>query len=36
MELSELTVYNGHLVTVDDRTGVVYRVAADRAQAAPE
>lgn len=31
MELSELTVYNGHLVTVDDRTGVVYRVAADRA-----
>ncbi|KAL3096031.1 hypothetical protein niasHS_005790 [Heterodera schachtii] len=26
MELSELCVYDGHLLTVDDRTGVVYRM----------
>ncbi|XP_068606724.1 soluble calcium-activated nucleotidase 1b [Brachionichthys hirsutus] len=26
MELSELVVFNGHLYTVDDRTGVVYRI----------
>lgn len=25
MELSELKVFNGHLLTVDDRTGIVYR-----------
>nr|XP_057902153.1 soluble calcium-activated nucleotidase 1b isoform X2 [Doryrhamphus excisus] len=26
MELSELVVFNGHLYSVDDRTGVVYRI----------
>lgn len=26
MELSELVVFNGHLYTVDDHTGVVYRI----------
>uniref|UniRef100_A0A914H0Q2 Apyrase n=1 Tax=Globodera rostochiensis TaxID=31243 RepID=A0A914H0Q2_GLORO len=26
MELSDLCVYDGHLLTVDDRTGVVYRM----------
>ncbi|KAJ8001569.1 hypothetical protein DPEC_G00170840 [Dallia pectoralis] len=26
MELSELVAFNGHLYTVDDRTGVVYRI----------
>jgi soluble calcium-activated nucleotidase 1 len=26
MELSELIVFNGGLYTVDDRTGVVYRI----------
>jgi len=26
MELSELSVFNGNLLTVDDRTGVVYRI----------
>ena len=30
MELSELIVFNGHLYTVDDRTGVVYRVGKDK------
>jgi soluble calcium-activated nucleotidase 1 len=29
MELSELSVFHGKLVTVDDRTGVVYRVVGD-------
>ncbi|XP_056266229.1 soluble calcium-activated nucleotidase 1b [Pseudoliparis swirei] len=33
MELSELVVFNGHLYSVDDRTGVVYRI--DGAQAVP-
>lgn len=27
MELSDLTVYNGHLLTVDDRTGIVYQIS---------
>lgn len=31
MELSELVVFNGNLYTVDDRTGVVYRVDGNRA-----
>ncbi|XP_063309498.1 soluble calcium-activated nucleotidase 1 [Pelobates fuscus] len=31
MELSELIVFNGKLYTVDDRTGVVYRVEGNRA-----
>lgn len=31
MELSELVVFNGHLYTVDDHTGVVYRILDDRA-----
>ncbi|MEE6525543.1 hypothetical protein FKM82_025612 [Ascaphus truei] len=31
MELSELAVFNGNLYTVDDRTGVVYRVEGSRA-----
>ncbi|KAM4665060.1 soluble calcium-activated nucleotidase 1 [Discoglossus pictus] len=31
MELSELIVYNGKLYSVDDRTGVVYRVEGNRA-----
>ncbi|XP_028827728.1 soluble calcium-activated nucleotidase 1b isoform X2 [Denticeps clupeoides] len=26
MELSELVVFNGHLYSVDDRTGIVYRI----------
>ena len=29
MELSELVVFNGHLYSVDDRTGVVYKVTKD-------
>ena len=29
MELSELIAYNGHLLTVDDRTGIVYKLATD-------
>lgn len=29
MELSELVVHRGHLLTLDDRTGVVYRVRGD-------
>uniref|UniRef100_A0A8C5RAZ2 Soluble calcium-activated nucleotidase 1 n=1 Tax=Leptobrachium leishanense TaxID=445787 RepID=A0A8C5RAZ2_9ANUR len=31
MELSELIVFNGNLYTVDDRTGVVYRVEGSKA-----
>lgn len=31
MELSELVVFNGHLYSVDDRTGVVYRIDGNRA-----
>ncbi|XP_053552262.1 soluble calcium-activated nucleotidase 1 [Bombina bombina] len=31
MELSELVVYNGKLYSVDDRTGVVYRLEGNRA-----
>ncbi|XP_010870894.3 soluble calcium-activated nucleotidase 1b [Esox lucius] len=31
MELSELVAFNGHLYTVDDRTGVVYRIEEQRA-----
>lgn len=31
MELSELVVFNGHLYSVDDRTGVVYRIEENRA-----
>lgn len=31
MELSELVVFNGHLYSVDDRTGVVYRIEGTRA-----
>uniref|UniRef100_A0A3Q0REB2 Soluble calcium-activated nucleotidase 1 n=1 Tax=Amphilophus citrinellus TaxID=61819 RepID=A0A3Q0REB2_AMPCI len=31
MELSELVVFNGHLYTVDDRTGVVYRINGNQA-----
>lgn len=31
MELSELVVFNGHLYTVDDHTGVVYRIEGDKA-----
>ncbi|XP_053309756.1 soluble calcium-activated nucleotidase 1 [Spea bombifrons] len=31
MELSELIVFNGKLYTVDDRTGVVYRLEGNRA-----
>lgn len=31
MELSELVVFNGHLYSVDDRTGVVYRIEDNRA-----
>lgn len=26
MELSDLTVFDGHLLTVDDRTGLIYRI----------
>ncbi|XP_061625824.1 soluble calcium-activated nucleotidase 1b [Phyllopteryx taeniolatus] len=33
MELSELVAFNGHLYSVDDRTGVVYRI--DGRQAVP-
>lgn len=31
MELSDLVAFNGHLFSVDDRTGVVYRVEDNRA-----
>lgn len=31
MELSELVAFNGHLFSVDDRTGVVYRIEGNRA-----
>lgn len=31
MELSELTVFNGQLITVDDRTGVIYKIIDDKA-----
>ncbi|XP_065115302.1 soluble calcium-activated nucleotidase 1b isoform X1 [Paramisgurnus dabryanus] len=31
MELSELVAFNGHLYSVDDRTGVVYRIENNRA-----
>ncbi|XP_051529319.1 soluble calcium-activated nucleotidase 1-like isoform X2 [Myxocyprinus asiaticus] len=31
MELSELEAFNGHLYSVDDRTGVVYRIEGNRA-----
>ena len=31
MELSELVVFNGHLYSVDDRTGVVYRIEGQQA-----
>lgn len=31
MELSELVVFNGHLYSVDDRTGIVYRIEGNRA-----
>lgn len=31
MELSELVVFNGHLYTVDDHTGVVYRILDNQA-----
>jgi len=27
MELSDLTVFNGHLLTVDDRTGIVFKIS---------
>ncbi|XP_037546164.1 soluble calcium-activated nucleotidase 1 [Nematolebias whitei] len=30
MELSELVAFNGHLYSVDDRTGVVYRIQGSR------
>jgi soluble calcium-activated nucleotidase 1 len=30
MELSELVVFNGHLLTVDDRTGVIYRIEGNK------
>ena len=30
MELSELVVFNGHLYTADDRTGVIYKVEKDK------
>lgn len=26
MELSELIVFNGNMITVDDRTGIVYKI----------
>lgn len=31
MELSELVVFDGHLYTVDDHTGVVYRIMDNQA-----
>ena len=31
MELSELVSFGGHLLSVDDRTGVVYRLSEGRA-----
>lgn len=30
MELSELVVFDGSLITVDDRTGVVYKIIKDQ------
>jgi len=29
MELSELVVFDGKLITVDDRTGIVYKIIQD-------
>lgn len=29
MELSELVVYDGRLLTFDDRTGIVYEIVGD-------
>lgn len=33
MELSDLTVFDGHLISVDDRTGVLYRINGSQAVA---
>ena len=30
MELSELTVFNGRLLSLDDRTGIVYNIVGDK------
>lgn len=30
MELSELVVFDGKVITVDDRTGVVYKIMGDQ------
>jgi soluble calcium-activated nucleotidase 1 len=35
MELSDLAVFDGHLLTVDDRTGIVYRIENDFKDAVP-
>jgi len=35
MELSELVTFDGHLLTVDDRTGVIYRLSPDKGQVVP-
>lgn len=31
MELSELVVFNGRLLSFDDRTGIIYEILNDRA-----
>ncbi len=35
MELSDLKAFDGHLLSVDDRTGVIYRMDADSGVAVP-
>lgn len=35
MELSELVVFNGHLYSVDDRTGIIYEILIDQKLAVP-
>lgn len=30
MELSELVVFNGHVYSVDDRTGIIYEISGNK------
>ena len=32
MELSDLGIFNGHLVSIDDRTGLIYIIEDDEAR----
>lgn len=35
MELSELVVFNGHLYSCDDRTGIIYEILIEKKLAIP-